>query len=110
MPPGTTHAIALFDLAATPESREPGPLPAPPRGAALPAGAALAVLLDEIARSRRRFAGLGERLAQRRDAWRRWGEALGTVPVALALDGPAAADASTRLQAAFAAPAGAGPT
>ena len=102
VPPGTSHAIALFDLSATPESENQGRF-LRRLAAALPAGAALAVLLDE-SQFARRFAGLAERLAQRRDAWRLWGEAHGSVPLALPLEGPAAADAPARLQAAFAAP------
>src|SRR6185369_13583318 len=68
VPPGTSHAIALFDLSATPESENQGRF-LRRLAAALPAGAALAVLLDE-SQFARRFAGLAERLAQRREAWR----------------------------------------
>jgi hypothetical protein len=67
----TSHAIALFDLSATPESENQGRF-LRRLAAALPAGAALAVLLDE-SQFARRFAGMGERLAQRREAWRQWG-------------------------------------
>ncbi len=105
VPPATSHAIALFDLSATPESENQGRF-LRRLAAALPAGAALAVLLDE-SQFARRFAGLGDRLAERRDAWRLWGEAHGSVPLALALEEPAAVDAPARLQAAFAAPASA---
>ena len=105
VPAGTSHAIALFDLSATPESENQGRF-LRRLAAALPAGAALAVLLDET-QFARRFAGLGDRLAQRREAWRLWGEAHGCVPLALPLEAPAAADAPARLQAAFAAPASA---
>ena len=103
--PGTSHAIALFDLSATPENENQGRF-LRRLSAALPAGASLAVLLDE-SQFARRFAGLGLRLAERREAWRLWGEAHGSVPLALPLEGPAAADAPARLQAAFAAPASA---
>jgi len=103
VPPGTSHAIALFDLSATPETENQGRFLSR-LVATLPAGAALAVLLDE-SQFARRFAGLDDRLAQRREAWRLWGEAHGSVPLALALEGPAAAEAPARLQAAFAAPA-----
>jgi len=107
IPAATSHAIALFDLSATPESENQGRF-LRRLAAALPAGAALAVLLDE-SQFARRFAGMGERLAQRREAWRQWGEAHGSRPLALALEGPAAADAPARLEAAFAAPAAASP-
>jgi hypothetical protein len=42
-----------------------------------------------------------------REAWRLWGEAHRSVPLALALEAPAAGDAPARLQAAFATPASA---
>ena len=101
---GTSHAIALFDLSATPETENQGRF-LRRLAAALPAGAALAVLLDE-SQFARRFAGLGDRLAQRREAWRLWGEAHGSVGRSpWRSRRPAAADAPARLQAAFAAPA-----
>lgn len=99
VPPGTTHAVALFDLSATPESENQGRFVRRLRGA-LPAGAVLAVLLDE-SQFVRRFGGVAGRLAQRREAWREWGAAHGSVPLALALEGPPAADVSARLQSAF---------
>ena len=105
VPAGTTHAIVLFDLSATPETENQGRF-LRRLATALPAGAALAVLLDE-SQFARRFVGVGDRLAQRREAWRLWGEAHGSVPLALALDGPTTVDAPARLQAAFAAPASA---
>ena len=58
----------------------------------------------------RRFAGVGDRLAQRREAWRQWGEAQGSRPLAVALDESPSADAAARLQAAFAAPPAAKPS
>jgi hypothetical protein len=102
VPPGTSHAIALFDLAATPEPENQGRF-VRRLAAALPTGAALAVVLDET-QFARRFAGVGERVAERRDAWRRWGEGEGRVPLALALEAPPPADAPAKLLAAFAAP------
>jgi len=102
VPPDTSHAIALFDLAATPESENQGRF-LRRLAATLPAGAALGVVLDE-SQFARRFGGVGERVAERRDAWRRWGEGHHSVPLALALESPAAADAPARLLAAFAAP------
>ena len=105
VPAATSHAIALFDLSATPESENQGRF-LRRLVAALPPGAALAVLLDET-QFARRFGGLGDRLAERREAWRLWGEAHRSVPLALALEAPAAGDAPARLQAAFATPASA---
>lgn len=103
VPAGTSHAIALFDLSATPESENQGRFVAR-LGNALPAGTSLAVLLDET-QFARRFAGMGERLAQRRAAWWQWGQGHGSRPLPIALEGPAGDDAPAQLQAAFAAPA-----
>ena len=99
--PATTHAVALFDLSATPEAENHGRLVERLRRV-LPSGAALAVLVDEAA-FRRRFAGLAERLAQRRQAWRDFGAALGAVPVFVDLDATVPpASIEGELQAAFA--------
>ncbi|MGZ5239865.1 MAG: DUF2868 domain-containing protein [Caldimonas sp.] len=103
VPAGTTHAIALFDLAATPESDNQGRFLRRLAGI-LPAGAALAVLLDESSFARR-FGQLPGRIEQRREAWRGWGEAHGSKPVGVDLEGPAPAAVDASLQAAFAAPA-----
>lgn len=102
VPPGTSHAIALFDLTATPESDNQGRF-LRRLGASLPAGAALAVLLDESSFIRR-FGRVAGRLEQRRGAWRGWGEAHRSHPVGVDLEGPAPTAAEGPLQAAFAAP------
>ncbi|MEO8922554.1 MAG: DUF2868 domain-containing protein, partial [Caldimonas sp.] len=102
-PAATTHAIVLFDLSATPEAEHHGRF-VKHIGAALPAGAVLAVLLEEGAFARR-FAHLAERLAQRREAWRRWAEPLAAAPLGVDLEaaaGPAAVAPS--LRSAFALP------
>lgn len=62
-PAGATLRVLLVDLAATPEAEEHGRVLA-----ALQSGAAALLLADESA-FRRRFAGLPERLAERRQAW-----------------------------------------
>ena len=102
-PVSTTHAVAVFDLSATPEAENQGRFLAQ-LGAALPAGAVLAVLLDETA-FRRRFAAVAERLEQRRESWRQWGEGQGVAPIGVDLDGEATAAAEPLLLAAFSAPA-----
>ncbi|MEO6362043.1 MAG: DUF2868 domain-containing protein, partial [Caldimonas sp.] len=99
----TTHAIALFDLGATPEAEHQSRF-LRTLAAALPAGAALAVLVD-AASFGRRFAGIGGRLAERREAWRAWGEGAGKVPVVVDLESADAAAAEPLLRAAFAPPA-----
>ena len=97
--PDTTHAVLLFDLGATPEAEHHGRF-VDAIGAVLPAGAVLAVLVDSTA-FERRFAGLGTRLAERREAWRLWGESVGLVPVPLDLEAPDVSKAEPFLQAAF---------
>ena len=96
----TTHAIALFDLGATPEAESQGRF-VEHLAAILPHGAALAVAVDE-GPFRARFAGLPERLAQRRAAWHDWGTALRLAPVFLDLDAVPAPEAAAGLEAAFA--------
>ncbi len=85
----TTHAIVLFDLSATPEDEHHGRFVSA-LAAALPAGAVIAVAVDAGAFARR-FAGLDERVAQRREAWRRWGEGMGIVPIVVDLEHETAA-------------------
>jgi hypothetical protein len=77
--PGTTHALVLFDLNATPEAETHGRF-IQQVAAALPAGAAIAVLIDEVS-FRQRFGSLRERIAQRQDAWRACCESLGLAAV-----------------------------
>jgi hypothetical protein len=102
LPPTVTHALILSDLAATPEAESHGRFAAR-LAAGLPAGAVLAFMIDE-ATFRRRFAGLDERLAQRRAAWTRFVETMQSVPVFVDLEAPIDAAAIESLQAAFARP------
>ena len=85
--PGTSHGLALFDLNATPEAETHGRFIARV-AAALPAGAAIAVLVDE-ASFRQRFGALAERIAQRKNAWRACCESLGLAAVFVNLDADA---------------------
>ena len=85
-PIDSTLAVALFDLSATPEPENQGRF-ARQLAARSPAGAATILLIDEAA-FRQRFQGAPQRLAQRRDAWRVFAEALGTLPVFADLDAP----------------------
>lgn len=77
--PGTTLAIALFDLTATPEAENQGRF-AERLAARAPAGAPTLIVIDE-AEFARRFHSDPARLAQRRDAWRAFAEGCGTLPV-----------------------------
>ena len=74
-PAGTTLAVALFDLAATPEAENQGRF-----ARQLAAHAPTILLVDETAFVQR-FKADPARLAQRRDAWRVLAVALGTTPV-----------------------------
>jgi hypothetical protein len=98
----TSHAIAWFDLNATPEMESHGRF-LQRLAQALAPGAGAVVLVDETA-FKRRFAAMPERLAQRRDAWRLFCEPLGTLPVFadLEADDPALVDPA--LQAAMSRP------
>jgi hypothetical protein len=83
MPPeGTTLAVALFDLAATPEAESQG------RYAQTLARSAPTILVIDEAAFVQRFKGDANRLAQRRDAWRVLAVALGTTPVFINSDAP----------------------
>lgn len=75
LPTGTTLAVALFDLAATPEAENQGRFVRQ-----LAARAPTVVLVDEAAFVER-FKADAARLAQRRDAWRAFAAALGTTAV-----------------------------
>lgn len=97
-----THAIALFDLGATPEAEHQTRF-LHAVVAALPKGAALATIVDASAFARR-FAGLDSRVAERREAWRVWSEGVGTAAVTVDLESADAAGAEPFLQAAFARP------
>ncbi|MDP3823218.1 MAG: DUF2868 domain-containing protein [Burkholderiales bacterium] len=102
LPPGTTLAVALFDLAATPEAENQGRF-VRLLAARAPAGAATIVLVDETGFVRR-FGSDATRLAQRREAWRRFAETLASVPVFAALDAPDLAATRRALQAAMGTP------
>ncbi len=99
---GTTLVVALFDLSATPEAESQGRF-VQQLAARAPAGAATIVLVDEAA-FKQRFSGDPMRLTQRRDAWRVFAEALGTVAVCVDLDAPDATGAVRALQSALRSP------
>jgi len=99
----TTHAIALFDLAATPEAEHQTRF-LRTLAAALPKGAVLAAVVDASAFARR-FAGLDSRVAERREAWRLWSQGAGTAAVTVDLESTDAAGAEPYLQAALSSPA-----
>jgi len=96
---GTTHGLALFDLNATPEAETHGRF-IQRVAAALPAGAAIAVLIDE-ASFRQRFGSLRERIAQRQEAWRACCESLGVAPVFVDLDAGAVPGFEAQLRGAL---------
>jgi hypothetical protein len=100
--PALTHALALFDASATPEAENQGRFVARLR-AVLPTGATLIAIVDQAAFAAR-FAALPERLAQRRDAWRAWAEALAIAVVFVDLAATDVAATLSALQAAFARP------
>ena len=100
--PGTTLAIALFDLAATPEAESQGRF-AQQLARRAPAGAATILLVDE-AGFRARFGADATRLAQRRDAWCVFGDRLGTLPVFVDLAAPDSAALPRALQLALRSP------
>ena len=93
-----THIVALFDLGATPELENQGRFVRALVAAA--AAVPLAVVVDATAFDRR-FASVGERVAERRDAWRAWGTAIACAPVLVALEENAVAGA-VELETAFA--------
>ncbi len=98
----TTHAFALFDLGATPEAEHQTRFLRTLAGA-LPNGASVGAIVDGSAFARR-FAGLGTRVAERREAWRTWGEQAGTATLVVDLEAADAASAEPHLQAALARP------
>jgi Protein of unknown function (DUF2868) len=99
---GTTLAIALFDLSATPEGENQGRFAQQLAGRA-PAGAATILLVDESA-FKQRFGADSARLAQRREAWRAFAEGLGTPVVCVDLSTPDLAGATRTLQSALRSP------
>ena len=94
-PVGTTLAVALFDLAATPEAESQG------RFAWLLAQRVSTVLVIDEAAFRERFGAGSQRIAQRRDAWRVFAEALDTLPVFVDLAAPDAAAVQRGVQLAM---------
>jgi hypothetical protein len=100
--PATTHAIAWFDLSATPEAESHGRFLR--RLAGTVASDAVVVALVDEAAFKRRFDAMPERLAQRRDAWRLFCESLGTLPVFADLEAGDPALIEPALQAAIARP------
>ena len=99
---GTTLVVALFDLSATPEAENQGRF-ARQLAARAPAGAATVLLVDE-AGFKQRFGADSARLVQRREAWRVFAEALGTVPVCTDLGTPGSALAARALGQAMRSP------
>ena len=105
--PNASAAVALFDMAATPEAESQGrfvrALPmqasrtAVPRQAAPPA---LLMLVDESA-FRRRFANSPERITQRRHAWQQLAASLGCVAVLVDLEQPDLPAAERAVQSAL---------
>ena len=102
LPADTTLAAALFDLSATPEAEHHGRYARHLAGAA-PAGAVTVVMVDETA-FRQRFGADSTRLAQRRDAWRHFGEAMGSLPIFIDLDTPDPLGAGRAVQLAMRGP------
>ena len=98
----TTHAVALFDLGATPEAEHQTRF-VRALAASLPTGAALAAIVDASAFARR-FAGFDSRVAERREAWRSWGDGAQTAAVVVDLESADTAAAEPYLQAALAQP------
>ena len=72
---GTSVAVALFDLSATPEAENQGRF-----AQQLATSTSTVVVIDEAA-FQRRFTNAPERLEQRRAAWRAWASALATQAV-----------------------------
>jgi hypothetical protein len=93
-----TVRVLLVDLAATPEDDHQGRFV---RALQAAAPVPLLVVADESA-YRQRFAGLPERIDERRAAWRRWAASHGVRLTAVALDGFEAALAGAAPQAAAA--------
>ncbi|MFL6665522.1 MAG: hypothetical protein ACJ8G7_25405, partial [Rhizobacter sp.] len=97
--PPPSHAVALCELGATPEAESHGRYLGR-LAAELPPATVFALVVDEAA-FRQRFAGMQERLGQRRKAWQSFAESLGGVPAFVDLEIPVDADAVARLHDAF---------
>ncbi|MBC7482673.1 MAG: hypothetical protein H7337_12415, partial [Rhizobacter sp.] len=102
LPAGSTLVVALFDLAATPETENQGRF-VQQLAARAPAGASAVLMVDEAA-FRQRFGGDSKRLAERREAWRAFAETQGTLPVFADLAAPDLVAGSKALQRAMASP------
>lgn len=87
VPPGTTHALLLVDLTATPEPEHQGRLAQRLAATAATQGATALICIDEAA-FLRRFAAWPQRATERRQAWHALAEACGVALVVLNL-GPA---------------------
>ncbi|MDE2564183.1 MAG: DUF2868 domain-containing protein, partial [Burkholderiales bacterium] len=96
--PGTTLRVILVDLASTPEDEAQGRFVQALRAAG--PGLPLLLVADETG-WRARFAGLGQRLAERRVAWQRWADAQGLGFVGAALAEPDLARAAAALEQAL---------
>lgn len=102
LPLSTTLAVAFFDLSATPELETHGRY-AQQLAARAPPGVATILVVDET-RLRQRFGADSIRLGQRRDAWRRFAEALGSLPVFFDAEAADGSDASRGVQLAMRSP------
>lgn len=87
VPPGTTHALLLVDLTATPEAEHQCRLAQRLAATAATHGAAALICIDEAA-FLRRFAAFPQRATERRRAWQALAESCGMALVVLNL-GPA---------------------
>jgi hypothetical protein len=100
--PTASHLLILCDLAATPELETHGRF-ARRLIEGLAPGALVALVVDQTA-FRRRFAGMRERLQQRRAAWSDLAAKIGVRPVFVDLDTAPSKDAVADLLGAFAEP------
>jgi hypothetical protein len=98
LPAGSSLAVALFDLSATPEAENHGRL-----AQHLADALSTVVMVDETA-FKQRFADAPQRLTQRRAAWLAWATLLGTVPVFVDLEQPDLKTAERELLTAMAKP------
>jgi hypothetical protein len=96
---GTTLAIALFDLTATPEAENQGRFIERLRQQCTSAGAPVVALIDESAFIQR-FGARTERQQQRRAAWQQLADRLACPAVFVALASPDLAVAENAMQAA----------
>ncbi len=102
VPADTTLAIALFDLTATPEAENHGRF-IERLAASAPPAATTIVLIDE-AGFVRRFGAASDRVAQRREAWRRLAARMSAEPAFADLEASLVAAGARAIRAALAAP------